>query len=85
MGFGFVGGDEARADPDAVGARRQRRRHRPPRADAAGGQHRDVDDRQHSIQQRQQAEVAADVAACLDALSDDQIASRGRGRPGFLG
>ena len=77
-------GDKPRPDAHAVRSGRERHRHRLPGADATRRQHRQVDRRDHLAEQRHHRNRPTHMPACLDALRDDEVASRPGGRDRLL-
>ena len=74
MDIGLGAGEKPRADPDPGRTERQRRRDPAPVGDAAGGQNRKRGHRvDHLRHQRHRAEVAANMAAGVAPLGDDQV------------
>src|SRR5207302_50557 len=78
---GLGRGEEERAHPHAIGARRQRCRHGTRGADATGGYDGHVDGLEHGVEQREQGDRPPHVAACLHALGHDAISAGTIGTP----
>ena len=83
MGARFNRGDEAGADPGAVGAGREHGRQRTPVTDPACGQHRHVNNGQYRTQQGQERAMPANVSTSLHTLDHDDITTRVGGRLRF--
>ena len=76
MGPSFDSRDETRADPHTVGTRGQRGSHGLSRSDAARGEDRNIDSGKHFSEQVHSVGGSADVTASLNALCDNEIATR---------
>jgi hypothetical protein len=84
VGGRFGRGDKTGADPHAIGSSRQCRSHGASCCDASGGQHGYVHCVEHAVEQGQQADPAAHVAASFDPLCDQEIATGSCGSARFL-
>ena len=80
----FSRSNEAGADADRIRACGERRSHGTAGADSPRGDERQLDDLAHLVEQREEPDGSANMTTSLDALYDQEIATRVARRERFI-